>query len=146
MAQEQWPVGKDEFDLGQVLVKIARHRDGSGEIARLRALQSMRELAMLEHELERLYGKLNPDDHTKKYHKHRQRSNTALNLLDDDGMMEFTNTVGGMPVAKAAYMIQKSVGSSQTLLDKARQLSETLMRIKAKQETEEGLLERKEEL
>ena len=54
--------------------------------------------------------------------------------------------VGGMPVAKAAYIVQKSVDSSQTLLDKARRLSETLMRIKAKQETEETLLERKEEL
>ena len=146
MVQEQGPVGKDEFDLGQVLVKMARHRDGSGEIARLRALQSLRELSMLEHELERLYGKLDPDDDTEKYHKNRQRSNTALNLMDDDGMVEFTDTVGGMPVAKAAYIVQKSVDSSQTLLDKARRLSETLMRIKAKQETEETLLERKEEL
>ena len=98
MVQEQGPVGKDEFDLGQVLVKMARHRDGSGEIARLRALQSLRELAMLEHELERLYGKLDPDDDTEKYHKNRQRSNTALNLMDDDGMVGFTDTVGGMPV------------------------------------------------
>ena len=51
---EQSPMGRDNYDLGQVLVRMVRHRDGSGSVARIRAAQAMKELAMLKHELEML--------------------------------------------------------------------------------------------
>ena len=47
-------MGRDNYDLGQVLVRMVRHRDGSGSVAEIRAAQAMKELAMLKHELEML--------------------------------------------------------------------------------------------
>ena len=58
---EQSPIGREQYDLGQVLIRMVRHRDGSGSVARIRAAQAMKELAMLRHELEMLANEADGD-------------------------------------------------------------------------------------
>ena len=133
---EQSPIGREQYDLGQVLIRMVRHRDGSGSVARIRAAQAMKELAMLRHELEMLADEADEDK-----------------SKDDDGVNDDNNKVsssdasmrklhGGNGQKKVTTLTTiKLPGSesSSSLLEKSRTLATSINRLAEKIVVKKGL-------
>ena len=128
-------MGRDNYDLGQVLVRMVRHRDGSGSVAKIRAAQAMKELAMLKHELEMLAGADEAD-----MDKSKNDDDVENKVLSSNASMMKLQGSNGQKKAKTLTAI-KLPGSetSSSLLEKSRMLATSINRLAEKIVVKKGL-------
>ena len=127
MATEQGSLLNEEFDLGQVLIKMVRHRDGHGEVSRMRAIQAMNELSMLEDEVDRLHELEKAGLSTEKA-RHVLAQELRSNKSRPRGYsIDWLGTEAETSHASGLFL--HSVKSMKQLLVQATELSKKLVRI-----------------
>ncbi len=141
---EQAPIGKEDYDLGQVLVRLVRHRDGSGSVAKIRALQAMKELSMLEHELEILTGAVTG---TRKVVNKLLKSNKKGNYVDNGSSSTASLLSNPSPPSSPQQNREvltdiklPSTENSSILLEKSKLLATSINRLAEKVVIKKGLM------
>jgi CRP-like cAMP-binding protein len=141
---EQAPIGKEDYDLGQVLVRLVRHRDGSGSVAKIRALQAMKELAMLEHELEILTGAVTGTRKVvNKLLKSKKKGNYVDNGSSSTASLLSNPSPPSSPQQNREVLTEiklPSTENSSILLEKSKLLATSINRLAEKVVIKKGLM------
>ena len=124
--------------------KTVRHRDGSGSVAKIRALQAMKELSMLEHELEILTGAVTG---TRKVVNKLLKSNKKGNYVDNGSSSTASLLSNPSPPSSPQQNREvltdiklPSTENSSILLEKSKLLATSINRLAEKVVIKKGLM------